>query len=52
MLTITIDDALAARLMDFAGENESLDAVVARLLTEYLDERERAVGTDTFTTAS
>ncbi len=44
MTTVSIEGALAARLMAFAGENESLDEVVARMLTEYLDYLEHIAG--------
>ncbi len=44
MTTVEIDDALAGRLMAFAGENESLDEVVTRALTEYLDYWEHTAG--------
>lgn len=51
MTTFTISDALADRVMAFASENESLDEVVARLLTEYLDDLEHIVGSENRTLA-
>lgn len=46
MTTVNIDDALAARLMAFAGANESLDEMVARMLTEYLDDLKHTAGAE------
>ncbi len=44
MTTVRIDDALAAQLMAFAGENEALDEIVARVLTEYIYYLEHIAG--------